>query len=63
MVQLSLISESADGMQTLLKDLEAYCRKWHLIINSQKSKVTIFRKSGKCTAQDNHDFIIENEKL
>jgi hypothetical protein len=34
---LVLISESADGMQTLLKDLEAYCRKWHLIINSQKS--------------------------
>ena len=40
---LVLVSETAKGLQTLLNNLESYCRKWHLIINSQKSKAMIFQ--------------------
>lgn len=38
---LVLVSESASGMQVLLDNLEAYCKKWHLLVNSQKSKVMV----------------------
>ena len=55
---LVLISESQDGMQTLLDNLEAYCRKWHLIINSQKSKVMIFHKNEQNIACKNYNFSV-----
>ena len=60
---LVLISETAVGMQKLLHNLEAYCRKWHLIINSQKSKVMLFHMSKTKISQENFKFQIENETL
>jgi hypothetical protein len=46
---LVLISETENGMQTLLNNVELYCRKWHLIINSKKSKVMMFHKTNRLT--------------
>ena len=60
---LVLISETANGMNTLLKNLEFYCRKWHLIINSQKTKVLIFSKPSQTRISDNFKFVIENDEL
>mgnify|MGYP000138176366 FL=1 len=33
---LILVTEEASAMKTLLKNLESYCRKWHLTINIQE---------------------------
>ena len=60
---LVLVSDNVNAMQTLLKNLETYCRKWHLIINSQKSKVMIFNKSGRSTSKEAYNFSIENKEL
>ena len=54
---LVLVSETENGMQTLLNDMETYCRKWHLIINTQKSKVMIFQKNCNRAAQSINFFI------
>ena len=59
---LVLVSESADGMQILLNNLEAYCNKWHLLVNSQKSKVMIFNLKRNVNVA-NYKFSIGHEKL
>ena len=59
---LVLISETENGMQTLLKDVESYCKKWHLIINSKKSKVMIFHKFQN-KHLNNTNFSIDNKSL
>ena len=38
------MSETAEGLQALLNQLELYCHKWNLIANVDKTKVSIFRK-------------------
>lgn len=58
---LVLLSESSTGMQTLLNEMARYCKKWHLIINTSKTKVMIFNNKKKTIAIDN--FKLENEKL
>jgi len=61
---LVLVSEDADGMQVLLDNLADYCRKWHLLINSQKSKVMIINPNrGNRAVVNNRQFSIENETL
>ena len=61
---LVLISESASGMQILLDNLAMYCRKWHLLINSQKSKVMIIEPySRKKLNITPCEFSVDNEKL
>ena len=59
---LVLVSESAAGMQILLNNLEAYCNKWHLLVNSQKSKVMIFNLKRNVNVA-NYEFLIGREKL
>ena len=59
---LVLFSETKDGMQTLLNNIESYCRKWHLIINSQKSKVMIFHKKQSKNA-NSMNFSIDGIEL
>ena len=56
---LVLVSQTNHGMQLLLNNLENYCRKWHLIVNSQKTKVMIFNKKKN----DNIKFMLEKEQL
>jgi exonuclease III len=55
---LILISESASGMQELIDDLVAYCKKWHLIINSNKTKVMSF--GGR---RNSSSFLLDGENL
>ena len=41
---LVLLSDSNTGMQTLLSNVQIFCQKWHLIVNTSKTKVMIFNK-------------------
>ena len=44
---LILLSESAKGLQAAITKLENYCKKWGLVINSDKTKVLIFNNTGR----------------
>ena len=41
---LIMMSNSAEGLQTCIDNLEEYCKKWHLSINTAESKIIIFQK-------------------
>ena len=42
---IALISSSEHDMQDMLNQVDSWCRKWRLRINSQKSKIVHFRKN------------------
>ena len=42
---LVLLSTSPIGLQNMLNKLSDYCRKWHLTLNTQKTKIMVFKKS------------------
>ncbi len=42
-----IFSESAEGLQNGLNILFDYCQKWKLIVNTDKTKIMIFRKGGR----------------
>ena len=42
-----LFSESEEGLQDGLNILYDYCQRWKLTVNTEKTKVLIFRKSGR----------------
>lgn len=42
-----IVSDSAVGLQKSLDSLYKYCDKWKLKVNTSKTKVMIFRKSGR----------------
>ena len=42
-----LLSESPEGLQNSLDNLNRYCTDWKLEINKKKTKVMIFNKSGR----------------
>jgi hypothetical protein len=44
---LILFARSAEGLQRSLDILSEYCAKWKLIVNTQKTKIMIFRKAGR----------------
>ena len=44
---LVLISQTVTGLQNGLHKLNAYCEKWHLFVNVEKTKIIVFNKSGK----------------
>ena len=61
---LVLVSESATGMQVLLDNLAVYCKKWHLLINSQKSQVMIIQPNRRSRLNvNNPKFSIDGENL
>ena len=41
------LSQSAKGLQNLLNKLKLFCDKWNLSVNTEKTKVMIFNKSGR----------------
>ena len=55
-----LLSETEEGLQSLLDNLHFYCTKWNVSVNTDKSKV-IFFKNG--TRLENIDFYYNNIKL
>ena len=46
---LVLMSASKEGLQKCLDDLNIYCKKWKLKVNTDKTKILIFNKSGRLT--------------
>ena len=42
-----ILSESPEGLQNCLNNLDNYCKKWRLEVNKKKTKVMVFNKSGK----------------
>ena len=44
---LVLMSETPEGLQQCVHNLQGYCQKWKLEINMKKTKVMTFNKSGK----------------
>ena len=58
-----LLSESKEGLQNCLSSLQTYCDLWHLKINTEKTKVIIFNKSGKLFKKYRfflNDVVLEN---
>ncbi len=56
---LVLLSESDDGLQTLINVVDKYCQRWALQINKSKSKVMIFNKNSTA----NVEFTVGGETL
>lgn len=55
-----LISETKEGLQNALDRLDIYSKKWKLTVNTEKTKVMIFSKSGKLTVDN---FLLNNTRL
>ena len=43
---LLLFSETREGLQNQLNNLETYCKTWNLTVNVLKTKIVVFRKGG-----------------
>jgi len=56
-----LFAKDAEGLQKSLDSLSEYCDRWKLTVNTQKTKIMIFRKSGKLPKD--LKFIYGNENL
>jgi hypothetical protein len=56
-----LMSESADGLQLALDNLQLYCNEWKLKINGEKTKVVVFCKRKPRRPQWN--FILNDTQL
>ena len=50
---MTIFSETREGLQTGLNCLESYCTKWGLVVNTAKTKVVVFRKGGRLGQYDN----------
>lgn len=46
MYDITLFSETSEGLQTGLNALHTYCQRWRLTVNTNKTKVMVFRKGG-----------------
>ena len=47
-----ILSETREGLQRGINELEEYCLKWGITVNTRKTKVMIFRKGGKMSQRD-----------
>ena len=41
-----LFSDTIEGLQTSLNNIESYCNKWNIEVNVDKTKIVVFRKAG-----------------
>jgi len=53
---LIIMSQSAAGLQNALDKLNAYCLRWKLRVNSDKTKIMIFNKSGRTLSSYSFNF-------
>ena len=44
---MAIIGSSPEDLQTNLDSLESYCDRWGLEVNTEKSKIVVFRRGGK----------------
>ena len=49
---MALFSTTREGLQAGLNSLKIYCLKWGLTVNTEKTKVVVFRKGGKNSQED-----------
>ena len=56
-----VFSETSDGLQKGLNILADYCEKWKLVVNTDKTKIMIFRKGGNLPR--NLDFMFKDNKI
>ena len=56
-----IFSETSDGLQNGLNILSDYCEKWKLVVNTDKTKLMIFRKGGNLPG--NLDFVFNGQKI
>ena len=54
-----VFAKSPETLQSMLTDIENYCRLWHLKINTSKTKAMIFEKGRR----SHHDFFINNTAI
>lgn len=53
---LVLMSESPEGLQLMINRLATYCKKWGLIINTEKSKIMVFARHTRSSVSNNWFF-------
>ena len=53
---LVLLSNSKEGLQKCLEVLNVFCKKWKLNVNTEKTKVMIFNKSGRLLKSNKFTF-------
>ena len=56
----ALFSTTPEGLQSMLSNIEIYCNKWQMQINTEKTQVMIFEKSRNHSM---HDFFLYGQKL
>ena len=55
-----IMSTSAEGLQSRLKQLEKYCADWCLKVNIKKTKIVIFNKAGR---KIHSNFLFQNNLI
>ena len=58
---LFLISSTPEGLQKLLHDLFEYCKQWHLIVNTMKTKIMIY--TNRKTTTTLKEFYFNGQKV
>ena len=48
-----IFSQTAQGLQLGIDNLRYYCNKWGLTVNTNKTKIVVFRKGGKLKTNEN----------
>ena len=48
----AIFSETREGLQKAIDDLDRYCSKWGITININKTKIVVFRKAGRLSQTD-----------
>ena len=56
-----LFSESASGLQNMLDSLKRYSDNWQLTVNTDKTKIIVFRNGGRL--RTNNTFYFENNEI
>ena len=58
---MTIFAETAEGLQKGLDILESYCNRWKITVNTEKTKIMVFRKGG--ILPRNLRFFYNNQEL
>ena len=53
---MAIFSSTREGLQIGLNNLYSYCTKWGITVNTEKTKIVVFRKGGKLAKEDKWSF-------
>ena len=56
-----ILGKDSDDLQKSLDRLEHYCNKWGLQVNTEKTKIIVFRK--RCGLRDNESWTYKGDNL